>query len=131
MTPAVALSAKQPRVLLVEDEDLIRSVFGEALRDAGCMVLEAGRADEALAYMRAGEEVDLVFSDVCMPGAFDGVELARVIGALKPALPVILTSGNLNPDIASRLRFFLPKPYRIDRAIAAVFEALGQEPPER
>jgi len=130
MTPVVAPRGKRPRILLVEDEVLIRSLFAEALRDAGCQVVEAARADEALSYIHAGSDIDLVFSDVRMPGDIDGMELMRVLGSLRPSLPVILTSGNLGPEDVTKLRFFLPKPYRIDRAVSAVFEVLGLEPPK-
>ena len=130
MTPVAAPLGKRPRVLLVEDEVLIRSLFAEALRDAGCVVIESGRAEEALAYVRAGAEIDLVFSDVRMPGELDGVELARLLGSLRPNLPVILTSGNMKPEDMSGLKFFLPKPYRMQRAVEAVFEVLGLEPPK-
>jgi two-component system, response regulator PdtaR len=130
MTPMAAPRRKRPRILLVEDEVLIRSLFSEALRDAGCVVIEAGCADDALACVRAGAEIDLVFSDVRMPGAFDGMELARQLGSLKPSLPVILTSGNLRPEDMGEIRFFLPKPYRMQRAVTAVFEVLGLEPPK-
>jgi CheY-like chemotaxis protein len=130
MTPAAALRGRPPRVLVVEDEVLIRSMCAEALRDAGCQVVEAARADEALSYLRAGGEVDLVFSDVRMPGEIDGMELARLVGSLNPSLPVILPSGNLSPEDANGLRFFLPKPYRIYGAVAAVFKVLGLEPPQ-
>lgn len=130
MVPILATRGKRPSVLLVEDEVLIRSLFAEALRDAGCQVIEAARADEALAYIGAGGAVDVVFSDVRMPGALDGVELARQLGHLRPSLPVILTSGHLRLEDMDGLRLFLPKPYRIERAVAAVFEVLGLEPPK-
>lgn len=129
MTPVAVPHGTPPRVLLVEDEVLIRALMAEALRDAGCVVIEAARADEALSYVSAGAELDLVFSDVRMPGDLDGLELARILGSLRPSLPVILTSGHLRPEDVHGLRFFLPKPFRIGRAVAAVFEVLGLEPP--
>jgi PleD family two-component response regulator len=66
-------------VLLVEDEVLIRSVIAETLRDAGLLVIEAANADEAWSYLQTGASVDLVFSDIQMPGSMDGIELARKV----------------------------------------------------
>jgi DNA-binding NtrC family response regulator len=130
IVPTPAVRVQSPIVLVVEDEVLIRSLFAEALRDVGCQVVEAARADEALAYIGSGGMVDVVFSDVRMPGALDGVELARRLGHLKPSLPVILTSGHLRLEDMDGSCLFLPKPYRLERAVAAVFEVLGLEPPK-
>ena len=68
------------RILLVEDEVLVRMVIAEELRDAGYTVIEANSADEALDLLRHGEvDVQVIFSDVRMPGTIDGAMLARIV----------------------------------------------------
>jgi CheY-like chemotaxis protein len=93
----------KPRILIVEDEVLIRAYLSEELRDAGFAVIEAAHAEEALSYLKAGEKVDLVFSDIHMPGSFNGLELARRLRDLHPSLPIILTSGNPGPHAPDAL----------------------------
>jgi len=81
-------------VLVVEDEVLVRLALAEYLRDCGFQVLEAATGDEAIEVLTArGEEVDLVFSDVQMPGKTDGFALAHWIRDKIPGMRIILTSG--------------------------------------
>jgi len=122
--------AAKPRILIVEDEVLIRAYLSEELRDAGFAVIEAAHADEALSYLKAGEEVDLVFSDIHMPGSLNGLELAHQLRALYPSLPVILTSGNPGPKTPDGLGAFLIKPYTSEKAISLVFRTLGLQRPD-
>jgi CheY-like chemotaxis protein len=119
----------QGRVLIVEDEPLIRSLLAESLRDAGLTVIEAVNADEAWAYLAAGGGVDLVFSDVAMPGAMDGVEFATRLRALYPDLPIILASGFLGQRKLTESVIFLAKPYAFDRVTATVIKLLEQRRP--
>ncbi len=101
MTPAKSLTfgsavptAGQPSVILVvEDEDLVRQSTADFLRMSDFGVVEAPTADAAIELLTAGAAVDLVFSDVRMPGRHNGFELADWINAHHPALPVLLTSG--------------------------------------
>src|SRR3546814_5839000 len=111
MKPQPDLEPTMPRVLVAEDDTLVRIAIAEALRDAGFRVMEAASADEALAYLEAAERVDLVFSDIQMPGSLDGFGLARRLRGRHPELPIILTSGNAaRPDDMDGA-LFLPKPY--------------------
>jgi CheY-like chemotaxis protein len=113
-------------VLLVEDEVVIRVVLAEQMREAGLTVIEVGRADDALAYLQSGGRADLVFSDVEMPGAMNGLDLAMRIHELDADIPIILTSGKALPgDRSGILAAFVPKPYDVDWAIAVVLAALG------
>lgn len=82
-------------VPVVDDEPAIRGVLCEFLADCGLNSLTTGNADEAVAIIGSGESVDLVLSDVRMPGAMDGCDLARWILANRPELPVILATGDL------------------------------------
>ena len=86
-------SAPAPTILVVEDEVLIRLAVADYLRDCGFRIVEAGSADEAILVLRAEIEIDVVFSDVNMPGSMDGFGLAQWIRGERPGLKVILTSG--------------------------------------
>jgi CheY-like chemotaxis protein len=103
-------------VLIVEDETLVRMAAAEHLRDAGYAVVEAASGDEAQAVLEAGVRVSLIFSDVNMPGAVDGLALAQWAGAQQNPPIVMLTSGV--PEVLTQararcpnVRKFLIKPY--------------------
>ena len=123
MLPKPEPSPTPGQVLLVEDDVLIRVLLAEELRSAGLRVIEAANADEALSYFHTGAEIDLLFSDVQMPGSMNGVELARRIRSGYPSVRIILTSAHNGPT--DHLGSFLPKPYDFDRAVSVVFETLG------
>jgi CheY-like chemotaxis protein len=82
-----------PVVLLVEDEVLIRMAIADYLRSCGYRVIEAGSADEAVAVIDGRARIDVVFTDVKMPGSMDGFGLARCVRQRLPGIPVVLTSG--------------------------------------
>jgi CheY-like chemotaxis protein len=112
-------------VLVVEDEVLIRLVIADYLRDCGYKVHEAANADEALAILQAPEvSIDVVFSDVEMPGSMDGFGLARWVRSNKPDIQVILTSGvQRSADIAATLCEagpLLQKPYPSEDVVQRV-----------
>ncbi|HEV2565683.1 MAG TPA: response regulator [Microvirga sp.] len=108
-TPSTHITAEAgsslQTVLVVEDEVLIRLVIADYLRECGYRVHEAVNAEEAVAILQSPEvSVDVVFSDVEMPGSMDGFGLARWIRANKPGTQVILTSGaERSADIAATL----------------------------
>src|SRR5689334_22023277 len=92
---ASAEQARAHAILVVDDEPLIRLSLSDHMQDAGFKVLEASTGDEALAIMAApGFAVDLVFTDVMMPGLTDGFALAKWIGENQPDVVVIVTSGD-------------------------------------
>jgi DNA-binding NtrC family response regulator len=111
------------RVLLVEDEVLVRIALAGELRAAGVNVIETGSADEAWDYLLAGGGADLIFSDVCMPGSMDGLELAHRVKMQHPELSVILTSGSRSLD-EEGVRF-LSKPYDFDNAVRVILDTLA------
>jgi CheY-like chemotaxis protein len=80
-------------VLVVEDQILVRMTVADYLRECGFSVIEAAHAGEALTLFRAGITIDVVFSDVQMPGDMDGIGLARWLRNNRPEVQVILTSG--------------------------------------
>ena len=96
---AVTPKAEELRLLLVDDEVLIREVLAEDLTDRGYEVIQAESGERALALLAAGQEVDLIISDLSMPN-MDGVSLIRAVQALKPRLPAILLTGYVG-DAAS------------------------------
>ncbi len=115
-------------ILVVEDEVLIRLMVSDELRDEGYDVIEAFNADEALAVLKSSVRVDLIFSDVRMPGSLDGLGLLAVVKTSFPALPVILTSGHLEPATAKTqgATQFLPKPFRLDAVVTAIQRELAR-----
>jgi CheY-like chemotaxis protein len=130
MIPVPELDAGPRRILIVEDEPLVRMTLAESLRDAGFSVVEATNAEEALAYIAAASPVDLVLSDVHMPGPLDGVVLARQLKTTHPRLPVILTSGDLRSSNINGLGPFIQKPYRHEKVIALIAQTLGLRNPD-
>ena len=109
-----------PRILLVEDEALIRFAMAEALRDLGASVVEAASADEAWQYLTAGGSVDLVFTDYRMPGSMTGGQLATRIRREYPSLVVIVTSGYFDDPTSSEP--FLQKPYNLSETATTLAE---------
>src|SRR5215510_5154846 len=104
-------------ILVVEDEILIRSAVAEFLRSAGYKVIEAANAAEAVALFASGTPIDLVFSDVTMPGVMDGFGLARWVVVHHPGIHVILTSAISHARRAGEIGAgYLPKPYRLAEA---------------
>jgi CheY-like chemotaxis protein len=101
------------RVLLVEDEFLIGEWVAESLSEQGFAVHVASNAIEALRYL-ATEPVDVLFTDINLPGGMDGAALARRARALLPDLPVVYASARANlldPALRVPGSIFVPKPY--------------------
>lgn len=104
--------AQSPTVLVVEDEVLVRSLAASYLRECGFEVIEATSADEAIRVLQADVRVDIVFSDVNMPGTMDGFGLAKWVRRERPRLQVILTSGAARTTTeAAAHGTILTKPY--------------------
>ncbi len=118
-----------PHILLVEDELLIRMVLGEALEEAGFEVSQAEDADVAAAVIGQSDAVDLLVTDIQMPGACDGVALGRLIRARFPGMPIIYTTGR--PDALRALarlgpqEIFIAKPYAPSEIVAAARRMIG------
>ncbi|HUL53965.1 MAG TPA: PAS domain S-box protein [Opitutaceae bacterium] len=124
-------------ILLVEDEDLVRQMAAMTLRLHGYRVIEAADGREAIRQWEAhAGEIDLLFSDMVMPGGITGLELFRQFKRAKPALKAIVSSGYslelatsnvpTGPDLA-----FLSKPYEITTLALAVRTSLDQALVER
>jgi two-component system cell cycle sensor histidine kinase/response regulator CckA len=121
-------------ILLVDDEPHVSSILAEVLGEHGYHVLTAGSAEQALSMMHAqGERIDLVISDLKMPG-LDGLELARKIRRARPELKVIIISGHFDEDPAAKhardhatVAAYLPKPFTSQSLTRAIREALGSK----
>jgi CheY-like chemotaxis protein len=120
-----------PRLrLLVEDNAKLRKVAARQLIELGYRVLEAENAEAALHIVSSSDRIDLLFSDVVMPGSIDGVELARLVGRLRPRPEILLASGFPEgrapgqPPCPPEFRL-LGKPYNLDELAHAVRDVLG------
>jgi CheY-like chemotaxis protein len=113
------------RVLLVEDDQLVRQMIAEALSDEGFEVIEASSGDEGAELLIDPDDIDIIFTDVRMPGLLDGIDLALRARELHPRIAVIVVSGYA-PHLVERLDemdprpLFLGKPYRSSEIIQAI-----------
>ncbi len=104
-------------VLVVEDNPRVRKLSLERVRDLGYQALEAANGDEAYALLRSGRHVDVVFSDLVMPGSLNGYGLAAKVREMLPHVGILLTSGYASDVITSKMgpagdHRILHKPYR-------------------
>jgi signal transduction histidine kinase/ActR/RegA family two-component response regulator len=124
-TPAAAVSRGGRRILMVEDDPIVASTVGAALTEAGYEVARVTTADDALPLLASRVRIDLLFSDVVMPGKRSGIDLAVEARRLRPDLPVILTTG-YSEKVARADGFpVLAKPYRIEDLVRALDTALA------
>ena len=110
--------ARGETILVVEDNPQVRTLTTERLRRLGYQVIEADSGPAAIAVLETAQHVDLVFSDVVMPGGLSGFELATEVRRLKPGLRVLLTSGYAESTARSQeqqadARRLLRKPYSL------------------
>lgn len=114
------------RVLIVEDDPLIRQNVADYLANAGFEVMEARTGDEALDLLAGTDPVDLIFTDVHMPGRANGNKVGLVAKQLRPGLPVIHASGRPQDPKAppGAADLFIPKPYGLHDVLAAILRLL-------
>ncbi len=117
-------------VLIAEDNELVRTFTAELLRKLGYAVLEAESGKAALALLQANPSVDLLFSDMMMPGGMTGAELAQAAREQRPGLKVLLTSGYIDggapADAALAGIRILRKPYHGEELARALRETMVQ-----
>lgn len=116
-----------PVILLVEDDVLVRLATAELLREEGYVVLEAVDGREALALIETGHPLDLVITDIRMPGGLDGMTLCLEVKAMRANLPVMLFSSHLPHEEPHCADAFLQKPYRPEELFALVNKTVGAE----
>jgi DNA-binding NtrC family response regulator len=113
-------------ILLVEDEPIIRSMLAEEFRIAGFGVLEAEHAAAALAFIESPLPIDLVCTDVRMPGEIDGLTLAKTVRAKRPGARIMIVSGHMpDPPPAEIQDAFFTKPYNIFSVVERAVELLS------
>ena len=87
--------AASPAILVVEDEMLLRMRAVDMVEDAGFTPVEAVNADDALAILESRSDIELLFTDIQMPGSMDGLKLAHAVHERWPLIKIILVSGQL------------------------------------
>lgn len=116
-----------PAILVVEDEPMILLDTVDMLEDAGLITLEASNADRALAILEKRGDIAVMFSDIDMPGAMDGLGLAAAVRTRWPHVRIILTSGHMRPtshDLPAGSVFF-SKPYDRREILAQIRQLLA------
>ena len=109
-------------ILVVEDDMLIRMNSSDTLQHAGYSVIEAESADEAITLLEQADHVELLFSDIDMPGSMDGLDLAATVHRRWPNVRLLLTSGKhrLSTDEIPDHGQFVPKPYSSHALVAQI-----------
>jgi CheY-like chemotaxis protein len=122
---AKRLDVPRPLVLVVEDEVLLSDIIADELEDAGYRVITSFTGEEGLTILEGPDPVDLLFTDIRLPGRVDGWRLAEAARSLRPGLPIVYATGysTEQPREVPGSRF-LTKPYR-PSAVVRAFEQLG------
>ncbi|MGV2127712.1 response regulator [Agrobacterium vitis] len=121
----------RPVILVVEDSPLIRMGAIDLVKSAGYEALEAGDADEAIRILESRDDIDLVFTDVQMPGTMDGIKLSHYIRDRWPPVKLIIASGAaiLEESMLPGGSRFFSKPYDELTIIEAMAQLLLSEDP--
>jgi signal transduction histidine kinase len=114
MAPACTPADRPKRILLVDDEAMVRDTLAAALEDAGYAVAVAGSGTEALALLRAGEPVDVLVSDLSMAG-IDGLAVIQEAQRSRPGLPAILLTGYAGHSAQLAIGSFLDRSFTLVR----------------
>jgi nitrogen-specific signal transduction histidine kinase/ActR/RegA family two-component response regulator len=136
VAPAAVSESRPPsaaRILVIEDDELVRLSVQRRLTALGYTVVVAASADEGLAQLENDGTVDAVFSDVIMPGRLNGADLAREVQRRWPYIPVLLTSGYTETTTLGKVNIptgirVLTKPYAnadLEDALRAMLTSVG------
>jgi DNA-binding NtrC family response regulator len=122
------MKKRRPIILIVDDDDQVLDVAAIVLASLGHQVIPATNGEAALEIIKYYREIDLLMTDIVMPGTIDGWELARRAKQLRPELVVLYTTGyaeSMMPDESKPgLGPLLPKPWRADQLVSLVSRAL-------
>jgi DNA-binding NtrC family response regulator len=123
---------RTPALLIVGDELLMRVIIADYLQECGFKVLEADDAEEAIDILKAGvTSIDLVFSDVTLPGAMDGMGLNQWLCKHMPGMPIILSAGDTKKSEAARELCrnapFFADPYDVRQVVTYIRGILGEK----
>lgn len=110
----IAEMAQHPSrtALVVEDEPLVRQLAADLLEEHGFQVIGADRADDALRALESRSDVSLLFTDIQLPGALNGIELAWIVRERWPQVDLIITSGRAVATKMPATACFIAKPYK-------------------
>lgn len=125
------LTARGETVLLVEDDMAVRMTLAITLEDLGYRVLQAADAETGLATL-AATEVNVLLTDLRMPGRLDGLELVELARARNPILPIVVVAGYLDLSNGRRLpadSMFLQKPCSRAQLALVMRRVLSRDPP--
>jgi CheY-like chemotaxis protein len=135
LEPASLPDARAERLLVVDDEPLVRVTTARMLRRSGFEVIEAGSASQALELLAAGrDEIDAALLDLTMPDT-DGIQLLDSLRQMRPDLPVVLMSGHSPEDALERVAgrgraVCLTKPFNLKSLVAALDRVLEPAAPD-
>jgi two-component system, response regulator PdtaR len=119
-------------VLVVEDEVLISNLVADVLSASGFLVHEVTTADEALEYIDSGAVIDVLFTDINLPGDMNGAELAARAREMRPEMPIVYASGRYKlSEIAPLVprSLFMAKPYDPNDVCAILTRLTGTGSP--
>jgi CheY-like chemotaxis protein len=117
MVPAEVVAIREPVLLVVEDEVLIRLSVSDFLRNEGFTVIEAGSAREALTVLKVRSDISVVVTDIRMSGALEGLDLIREIRTSFPAVKIVAASAY---QISEPVEANITKPYSLDRLLSVI-----------
>jgi DNA-binding NtrC family response regulator len=114
-------------ILLVEDDAYLAALAEMHLETLGYHIAYAGTARRALAMLAEGAAVDMVFTDILMPGGMNGIDFAKVVRARMPGLPIVLTTGSQAAAADARAQGFtvVERPCPVDVLESTLRGALG------
>ncbi len=119
---------EHPTVVVVEDETMVRELAVCELEEHGFAVVEFATADEALGYLcRHAATTSVIFTDVQMPGAVNGLQLTEIVSHRWPQIKVLVTSGgaSVNLGILPACARFVPKPWRSADILSRIARLTG------
>lgn len=118
------MARRSPVVLIVDDDDQVLDISEKILTSLGYQVIPATNGDAALEIIRYYRQIDLLMTDIVMPGSLDGWQLAHRAKQLRPELGVIYTTGYTHRPVPDEGQFgygpLLPKPWRADRLMSII-----------
>ncbi len=129
-TPVAPIVRRRQKILVVEDQEAVRAVACGFLEDFGYEIVEAADGFQALAQLQESDDIDLMFTDVVMPGGMNGFDLAQAAQSLKPNLKIVHTSGYPKGAMVHQDEprfkngFIIMKPYRREELQKIIRDAL-------
>ena len=120
-------TGRKTLILIVEDDFLLRLDAMQMIAEAGFDVLEAANADQALALLEQRSDIEVIFTDIDMPGSMNGLKLAHAVRGRWPPIRIVTTSGrfNLGPDELPVGGKFIAKPYNFRHLAETIRELMG------